>query len=375
MVSAIPSWSDSAQYAKLSKRTSPGDVTTAMSSSEPGLHEFAALISPAASNSIEAMAQRAQQITGHHFGKTISLYVPLYISNHCPGGCSYCGFASDRELPRRKLGEQELDAELATLKNAGFEDVLLLTGERTEEADFDYLHAAVSRAAKVFHSITVESFSMTVDEYRNLADVGCTGITLYQETYDPELYRELHRWGPKQDFSSRLEAPARALAAGLRTVGMGVLLGLADPVRDSISLFQHVEGLRRQYWQAGVTISFPRICSQLGGYAPAQEVDDRSLAQLIFAFRICLKDVPLVLSTRERPGFRDGMAGLGITRMSVASRTTVGGYHTKRKEDSGQFKINDERDVEAFCETLRKKGLEPVFKNWDAVFHDAEVLT
>lgn len=343
-------------------------ILRALSARTPGLREFVRLLSSKASPFLEDMAQRARTLTQRHFGKTVSLYVPLYLSNYCPGGCAYCGFASDRLQDRRKLEKEELLAELDALKQMGFEDVLLLTGERTAEADFDYLLDSVSLAAKHFHNVTVESFAMTADEYRTLSDAGCTGITLYQETYDRAIYETLHRWGPKRDYEFRLDAPARALAAGLRTAGMGVLLGLGDPVSDAIDLFQHIRCLQKQFWQGGILVSFPRVCAQQGEYRPKYPVGDRFLAQMIFAFRICLPDVPLVLSTREAPTFRDGMAGIGISRMSVASKTTVGGYHSTRNSTGGQFYVNDTRDVDSFCHALREKGLEPVFKNWDSVF-------
>jgi 2-iminoacetate synthase len=366
----------------------------AIAARSPDIRDLQALLSPTAADFLEPMAQRAEQLTRRHFGRTISLYAPLYLANYCIGGCVYCGFASDREQPRRRLEKTDLAAEIKALKSKGLDDVLLLTGERTPEADFRYLRNCVATAAKHFHNVTVESFAMTTDEYAELAHAGCTGITLYQETYDEVLYLQLHRWGPKRNFQFRLEAPERALAAGMRTVGIGALLGLADPVSETLHLYRHAQYLQKKHWQAGVTISFPRICSQLGGYQPRHEINDAFLAQMIFAFRICLPEVPLVLSTREAPAFRDGIAGVGVSRMSVASRTTVGGYRraspatgrptsggptriaSRRArarhvaDTSGQFEVNDTRDVKTFCRALRKKGLEPVFKNWDSVFQE-----
>jgi 2-iminoacetate synthase len=368
MRSTIPKWLDPTPLLELTRSATAQTVETAIAARSPTVKHFAALLSPAASAMLELMAQRAQALTRRHFGRTISLYVPLYLSNYCPGGCIYCGFAADRKQQRRRLEEPELKRELAALKRKGFEDILLLTGERTPEADFNYLRDCVALTAKHFHNVTVESFFMNEEEYRQLAEVGCTGMTLYQETYDPRLYSMLHRWGPKRDFLFRLEAPERALAGGLRTVGVGALLGLGDPIADMIALFRHVEHLRKKFWQAGVSVSFPRLRPQLGDYKSSQTVDDKLLVQIICAFRICLPDVPLVLSTRERSEFRDGMAGIGISRMSIASRTTVGGYHTGKASTAGQFDVNDTRDIKTFCRMLAKKSLEPVFKNWDAAF-------
>ena len=243
-------------------------VKQALSASSPELREFAALISPAADAFLEPMAHRARQLTRQRFGQTISLYVPLYLSNYCSGGCAYCGFASDHEQPRKKLSMQELEIELKSLRSLGFENVLLLTGEKTPEADFDYLRECVARTAEYFHNVTVEAFGMTTEEYASLDEAGCTGITLYQETYDRKLYADVHRWGAKRDYDFRLGAPGRALEAGLRSVGMGALLGLRDPMAECVSLFQHVEHILKHYWRGGVMLSFPRMCPHQGDYDP-----------------------------------------------------------------------------------------------------------
>jgi 2-iminoacetate synthase len=319
--------------------------------------------------SLERLAAEAQAITLRRFGRIVSLYAPLYLSNFCSSGCAYCGFASDRKTPRRRLEFDEIEKELAAMKAIGIGDVLLLTGERTGNAGFDYLRRAVDTAAKVMPRVAVEAFPMTVAEYRGLAESGCTGITIYQETYDPDNYRELHRWGPKRDFLERLETPERALQGGIRTVGIGALLGLSEPVGEALAVVRHVRHLCRTYWKAGISVSFPRIRPQDGGYQPSHPVDDRFLARMIFAFRIGMPDVDLVLSTRESPRFRDGMAGLGITRMSIASRTTVGGYHDPENAGTSQFEVSDNRSAQEFCSALRSKELEPVFKNWDPAYN------
>jgi 2-iminoacetate synthase len=364
----LPDWIDPGPWLDMAAGATERDVRRALSSPAPAEREFAALVSPAAAPYLEHMAQRARTLTRAHFGRTVSLYVPLYLSNHCPGGCAYCGFAADRDQPRSRLGADELIAEVMALKAKGFEDVLLLSGERCPEADFGYVRDCVAAVVEHFHNVTIESFAMSTEEYAELERLGCTGLTLYQETYDPGLYARLHRWGGKRDYGSRLEAPARALSAGLRTAGLGVLLGLGDPQFDTLCLFRHALHLRKRYWRSGVLLSFPRVRPQRGDYHAATTVDDRLLAQIVFAFRLCLPDTHLVLSTRESPAFRDGMAGIGISRMSVESRTTVGGYTDAGERTGGQFEVSDDRDTGAFRGMLTGKGLEPVFKNWDAVF-------
>lgn len=336
---------------------------------------LAAMLSPTSPRSLEALAAESRAITLRRFGRTVTLYAPLYLSNYCSSGCAYCGFASDRKTPRHRLEPEKIRSELAAMKKLGISDVLLLTGERTAAADFDYLQRSVAIAAEEMPRVAVEAFPMSVSEYRTLADCGCTGITIYQETYNRERYEELHRWGPKKDFIDRLETPARALEGGIKSVGLGVLLGLSDPVEDALCLYRHLRHLGRRYWRAGLSLSFPRMRPQTGGYEPPFPVDNHLLARIIFAFRIALPDSELVLSTRESAAFRDGMAGLGITRMSVESKTTVGGYcdneESEEQKEKGQFEISDDRTAKEFCAAMRAKNIDPVFKNWEPSYNGA----
>jgi 2-iminoacetate synthase len=137
-----------------------------------------------------------------------------------------------------------------------------------------------------------------------------------------------------------------------------------------LCVYRHAKYLLKTYWQAGVSISFPRIRPQMGGFQADYPVDEKMLAQYIFAMRICLPEVPLVLSTREPARVRDGMAGVGISKMSIASKTTVGGYSEDSEESTEQFEISDERKIPEFCEMLHSKGLESVFKNWDSTYRE-----
>lgn len=361
----LPDWLNPEPW--LNRDFLAADVERAIDAEAPDEETLAALLSPAAADFLEPMAARAQALTHRHFGRTVQLYVPLYLSSWCSGGCAYCGFASDRDTERHALNFDAVEKELAAIKAMGFEEVLLLTGERSKEANLEYLRECVRLAGKKFHNVAIEVFPMKEEEYRSLAEVGATSLTLYQETYHPETYDQMHRWGPKKDLFQRLEAPERALAGGLRFAGLGALLGLADPLFDMLALYRHARHLQKTYWQAGLTISFPRIRNEVGGFEAPYPVDEKMLAQIIFAFRICLPDVPLVLSTREGAAFRDGMAGLGVNKMSIASKTTVGGYSDEGSEE-GQFDVSDARGLDEFCTMLRSKDLEPVFKNWDQTY-------
>ncbi len=366
----LPQWLSPDRWLPLTESDSKAAIRSAILSENPTERELALMLSPAAAEFLELMAQRAQAITRRHFGRTINLYTPLYLSNFCNGGCLYCGIAADRRAKRAVLDEAQLRHEMEAIKAMHLEELVLLTGERMPEADLPYLRDCVSIAAEYIHNVNIEVFPMSEFEYRELAEAGCTGVTLYQETYDQAVYERMHRWGDKRDFFNRLDAPDRALRGGLRSIGIGALLGLADPRFDILCVYRHAKYLLKHFWQAGVSISFPRIQPQLGGFSADHPVDEKMLAQFVFALRIVLPEIPLVLSTREPRHVRDGMAGLGISKMSVASKTTVGGYSDDSKESTEQFSISDERNISDFCDMLRAKGLEPVFKNWDATYRE-----
>ena len=342
-------------------------VERALGARPLGLGELAALLSPAADAYLEQMAQKARALTRKHFGRTIELYIPLYISNECSSGCDYCGFAADRKVQRRRLSLAEIEREIAVLARQGFDEVLLLTGERAGEADLIFLEDAVRLCRAYVTRVTVEAFPLQTEEYARLVRAGLFGITIYQETYDRELYRQVHRWGPKRDYDFRLHTPERALRAGVRGVGLGALLGLGEADRDLLRVAAHLDQLYRRYWQAYLSVSFPRLRPEAGGRVAARPVGDRELVRYIFAFRIALPKIHLVLSTRESVLMRDNLAGVGISKMSVGSHTTVGGYE-HQYGDARQFELADERTCEQFCQTLAERGLVGVYKNWDTAF-------
>jgi len=367
---ALPPQIDPAEWLSLTQSTDRQAIQAAILSENPTETELALMLAPAASEFLELMARRAQSITRRHFGKTIQLYTPLYLSNFCPGGCLYCGIAADRKAERSVLSLAQVEEEIAAIEKMHLDEVVLLTGERTPEADLPYLRDSIALAAKHLDNINIEVFPMAEEEYRLLAQAGCTGVTLYQETYDPVAYEKMHRWGPKRDYAARLDAPERALRGGMRAIGIGALLGLADPRADMLAPYRHARHLLKTYWQASVSISFPRIQAQLGGFEPPFPVNHHMLSQFVFAMRIALPEIPLVLSTREPAFIRDGLAGIGISKMSVASKTTVGGYTDESTPSTEQFKISDSRNIPAFCAMLRSKNLEPVFKNWDTTYRE-----
>ena len=332
------------------------------------MNDFSCLLSPGITDGqLETLATRAHQITRQRFGRTILLYAPLYLSNECHNGCRYCGFSADNHLRRKTLSLAEIEQEASILNELGFRHMLLLTGEAPEAAGIDFLEAAVLQIKPLCGSVSIEVFPMDTQGYRRMVAAGVDGLTLYQETYDPLLYRDLHPYGPKSNYQFRLQAPDRAGAAGIRRIGIGSLLGLGECLTDVFYTGLHALYLARRYWRTQVTISFPRLRPAEGGFQPRSIVSDRQLTQFICALRLLLPDAGLVLSTREPATLRDNLLPLGITQMSAGSCTSPGGYSDDSHEGE-QFAINDHRSPKEIVQLLQSRGYEAVWKDWDPAF-------
>ncbi len=346
----------------------PQQVDKALCKSKLDLSDFASLLSPQISDAqLEELAGRAHRLTCQRFGRTILLYAPLYLSNECHNGCRYCGFSADNHLPRKTLSLTEIEQEAKILRQQGFRHMLLLTGEAPEAAGIDFLEAAVQVVKPVCGSVSIEVFPMDTAGYQRMVAAGVDGLTLYQETYDAELYRELHPYGPKSDYQFRLQAPECAGEAGLRRIGIGSLLGLGECLTDVFYTGLHAHYLARRFWRTQVTISFPRLRPAEGGFQPRSIVSDRQLTQFICALRLLIPDAGLVLSTREDAELRDNLLPLGITQMSAGSCTAPGGYGDA-DHNGEQFAINDHRTPEEFAAVLKARGYEAVWKDWDNAF-------
>jgi 2-iminoacetate synthase len=343
------------------------DVRRALGSDTCGLREHAALLSPAATPYLEQMATRAQHITRQRFGSTVVLYVPLYVSNACTNHCTYCGFSIERSLHRRTLDLDEVSTELKGLKAQHFEHVLVLTGEDKRVVPVSYLRDVVALCHRHCASVAIEVYPLDAKGYAQLVEAGCDGLTLYQETYNQEVYAQVHPKGPKAHFGRRLDAPALAAGVGMRSVGIGALLGLADWRVEGVCMGIHGRDLRKRFWRSRLSIGFPRLRVEPAPGITLKAPSEAQLAQLIFANRIAFPDADLVLSTRERQLFRDGMIGLGITRMSAGSRTRPGGYTLD--DDAGeQFAIVDARSPAEIADVIVARGCEPVWKDFAQEF-------
>jgi 2-iminoacetate synthase len=318
------------------------------------------------------MAREARRLTRWHFGRTIGMYVPLYISNVCGADCVYCGYAvrSGNKERRLNLNRDEIRTECAALATEGFQNVLLLTGEARRAAPVAYIADAVAIAREFFPSVSVEVYSLDEDEYRLLCERGLEGVTLYMETYDRSVYKAVHLKGKKADYNYRLEAIERAGRAGARRLSVGALLGLADWRIDGFWTALHGRYLQKACWQSAISVSFPRLLHAPERFAIPRLVSDAELVQLMLATRLFLPEAGFNLSTRERPEFRDHLIPLGVTMMSAGSSTRPGGYATHIAETLEQFAIEDQRPPGKVAEAIRAKGYEPVWKDFDYAFDE-----
>jgi 2-iminoacetate synthase len=345
------------------REVSERDVSRILQKDRLNEQDFLSLLSPAAGRCLEAMAQRAHRLTVQHFGRTILLFAPLYVSDYCVNSCSYCSFSVEHDFLRKKLSLHEVEKEGAALAATGIKHLLLLTGESPRLAGFEYLKDCIRVLSMQFASVSLEVQPLEREQYADLIASGADGLTLYQETYDEELYRELHRKGPKRNYLYRLNAPERACQAGVRTVTIGPLLGLDNWRREVFLAGMHARYLHARYPVTELGVSFPRIRPHLGGWNPAHLVDDKALVQAMLAMRLFLPRAGITLSTRECGELRNRLLRLGVTKMSAGSSTAVGGY-AHEMAGNKQFETADERSVEEIRAYLQSQGYQPVLADW-----------
>ncbi len=330
--------------------------------------EFAILISPAASEKIEIMARMSQLFTRERFGKTISLYIPMYVGNACTNKCIYCGFNHDNPFKRTILTMNQIEEECKAIRRLGpFENLLIVAGEYPSLCGVDYLENVLQVCRPYFHNLTIEVQPMRAVDYERLTHSGLNGVVCFQETYHREAYKKYHPKGMKSHFEWRLNGYDRMGEAGVHKIGLGALLGLEDWRGDVVMLARHLRYLQKKYWRSRYSVNFPRMCPSESGFQPVSIINDKELAQLTFAFRLFDHDVDISYSTRETPKFRDNMMTLGVTSMSAGSKTDPGGY-TSVPDSLEQFEVTDERSPREVEEAIHKNGYDPVWKDWDAIF-------
>ncbi|MDX9867482.1 MAG: 2-iminoacetate synthase ThiH [Kiritimatiellia bacterium] len=364
----LAEWTPARVRERIASRT-PADVAAALAAAgryQP--HHLAALLSPAAEASLEPLARLSAHWTRQRFGHAVQFFAPLYVSNFCCNGCRYCGFnRNTRDTVRRALTLEEAEAEAACLADQGFSHILLVSGEDLANTPPAYFAELTRRIRHRFASVNIEIYALTLAEYRMLAAAGVDGMTMFQETYNPEVYAAYHPSGPKRDFANRLDAFERAAQAGLTFIGLGSLLGINDWREEAFYLGLHAHFLQTRHWRASLAISFPRMRPAHGGTPPAHPVSDAHFVQLLCALRTQLPDVTMTLSTRELPGFRESLVRLAVTKMSAGAKTTPGGY-TEQTQAEAQFDVADRRPLREVAAALAALGFDPVMKDWDRAY-------
>lgn len=320
---------------------------------------------------LNSLAIKAKKLTKQHFGNTIQLYIPLYLSNECCNSCLYCSFNKNQNIKRQTLSQEEALKQLSLIKQKGFDNILLLTGENKASAGIDYLVPIIKQAQKMFSYVALEIFPCSTEEYQQLVQAGGSGLTIYQETYDRTTYSLMHPAGPKNNFDFRYNAPERALRAGMKKVGLGFLVGLSDWKKDALAVAEHLDYLMKTYWKADFTLSFPRLHSSPNNL-PINSITDREFVRLILAFRVTFPKVGIVLSTRENAELRNNLLHLGVTQISAESKTNPGGYSENDSDE--QFQVSDSRSLQDIIHILKQKKIDPVMKDWSKLLSGSNDL-
>lgn len=344
------------------------DVLNSLAKSDAGLadpNDFLILLSVEAAGLLEEMAQVAHNLTIRNFGKAVNIFTPLYISDICQNQCRYCGFNAKNKQKRRHLKVEEAIQEGFAIADLGFQHILLLTGDARKLSSPQYIANVAAGIKARFASVGIEVYSMSQEEYEFLIAAGVDSMTMFQETYDPELYAWLHPVGPKRDYLFRLNAPERAARAGMRSIGLGALLGLSPFVEDAFASGLHAWWLQKNFPEVEISVSIPRICPHEGEFEVSHAVDDRQLAQYVMALRCFLPRAGITCSSRESAFMRDHLIPLGVTRVSAGVSTAVGGRATEDLHNPGQFEISDRRSLDEMIHDLSNNGYQAVLKDWE----------
>lgn len=339
-------------------------VSAALKKSGHDFDDLLVLLSPAAAKLLPAMREAASVYRRRYFGKTVQLYTPLYFSSYCVNNCAYCDFRRDNPSPRKTLCPEDIVNDARIIKSTGIDSLLLVAGEDPKSITIELLERIVAEMKSMFSYLAVEIAPQSMENYRRLFQAGVDGLTLYQETFDRQRYLELHPCGPKRDYDRRLEILEGGGAAGMRTLGIGFLLGLYDWHAEAASLAAQAIWLKRKFYRSKIQFSFPRITPTSFGYVPPCPVSEDELEQMLLAFRIVFPEYDITVSTRETSGFRNRVALTCVNNISAGSLVAPGAY-SEPEQELGQFSLNDRRTVAEVVRDLRNLGLEPVTKYWD----------
>lgn len=323
----------------------------------------------------QLMIERAQQIKAKLYGNRIVLFAPLYLSNYCINGCTYCPYHSiNKHISRKKLTQDEIRKEVIALQDMGHKRLALETGEHPTMNPIEYVLESIDTIYSIKHKngairrVNVNIAATTVEEYKMLKDAGIGTYILFQETYNKESYEQLHPTGPKSNYAYHTEAMDRAMEGGIDDVGCGVLFGLNLYRYDFVGLLMHAEHLEAVHGVGPHTISVPRIrpADDINPDTFSNAIDDKVFEKIVTVIRIAVPYTGMIVSTRESQKTREKILKLGVSQISGGSRTSVGGYTEEDRAlnpnaDTAQFDVNDTRSLDEVVNWLLGMNYIPSF--------------
>ncbi|MBQ7687804.1 MAG: [Clostridia bacterium] len=319
----------------------------------------------------EKIYEIAKEIKLAFYGNRIVIFAPLYLSNYCVNGCVYCPYhLKNKHIPRKKLTQEEVRAEVIALQDMGHKRLAIEAGEDPVNNPIEYILDCIKTIYGVHHKngdirrVNVNIAATTVENYRKLKDAGIGTYILFQETYHKESYLKLHPTGPKHDYDYHTEAMDRAMQGGIDDVGLGVLFGLEMYKYEFAGLIMHAEHLEAVHGVGPHTISVPRVkrADDIDPSAFDNGIDDETFAKITACIRLAVPYTGMIISTRESEEVRAKLLDLGISQVSGASRTSVGGYtEEERPHDTEQFDVSDRRSLDEVVRWLMENGHIPSF--------------
>jgi 2-iminoacetate synthase len=332
--------------------------------------EAAVLLECETEDLIQNMFLLAEHIKKRFYGNRIVMFAPLYLSNYCVNECRYCPYhGSNKHIARKQLSQQDIIKEVTALQDMGHKRLALETGEDPENCPIEYVLESIKTIYSIKHKngairrVNVNIAATTVENYRKLKDAGIGTYILFQETYHKETYEYLHPKGPKHNYAYHTEAMDRAMDGGIDDVGLGVLFGLNMYKYDFVGLLMHAKHLEDAKGVGPHTISVPRIrpADQVDLNEYSNAVPDDIFKKIVAILRIAVPYTGIIMSTRESEKTRTDCLKLGLSQVSGASCTSVGGYAEKEKENTAQFEVNDTRTLDEVVNWLLKLGYIPSF--------------
>ncbi|CDE46303.1 biotin and thiamin synthesis associated [Clostridium sp. CAG:411] len=320
---------------------------------------------------IEQVYDLAEQIKKDFYGNRIVMFAPLYLSNYCVNKCVYCPYhQQNKTIPRKKLTQEEVKAEVIALQDMGHKRLAIEAGEDPLNNPIEYILDCIHTIYSIKHKngairrVNVNIAATTVENYRKLSEAGIGTYILFQETYHKETYEKLHPAGPKHNYAYHTEAMDRAMEGGIDDVGLGVLFGLDLYKYEFAALLMHAEHLEAVHGVGPHTISVPRV-KKADDIDPAQfdnGISDDIFCKITACIRVAVPYTGMIISTRESAELRENIIRLGVSQISGGSRTSVGGYQEEeRPHDTEQFDVSDQRTLDEVVNWLMSAGYIPSF--------------